>query len=388
MNSTKLNPLLFDEDDNLKSEIKDKIVEIVEEFLDYLQVDIRVLDIRLVGSNAAYNYTPDSDLDVHIVTDLSEISDPEMIARLYFDSAKKNFKDSYDITVKGIDVELYIEDVNTSSVSNGIYSVSTDSWIKSPTPTKGPTDEELADAEKIEKEIIQSIMDTDSIEELQNIVDKLYIIRKDSLSAYGETGAGNLAFKSLRSKGVLDQVKDTLRAAKSEELSLEGIDLSEATTPLKTLKGSVVKRSPKYGVGKEIGGQIYFHKNYVDQVCPDLYSVALEILQKERPDFEFNCLMYDKKKPETLRFDEAPDFDTAREPMPGKMIAVNTSTYELTERYSNQIWHHKWLWVLDDYEGFDVQASYEWSKTWLQKITHPSGYIDKWKSELADAGLE
>lgn len=385
--SPQLNPLLF-EDGELKSQIRDKIVQIVDAFLEYAEVSINIADIRLVGSNASYNYNEYSDLDIHIVTDLSKIADPETIARLYFDSIKKNFKDSYDIKIKGIDVELYVEDINTSSVSNGIYSVSQNRWIKEPVVVEDPTDEEIAEAEKIEDEIISKIKSSTSTEELENIIDNLYLLRKDSLAAYGESGPGNLAFKSLRNKGILDRVKDVIRDAESKELSLESKKIDEDLSPLKTLKGSIIKRSSKYGVGKEIGGQIYFHKNYVDDICPNLYELAKDILEEEYPDFKYNCLMYDKKKPDTLRFDEAPDFDSAREPMPGVMLSVDTSTGKIIKRYSPQIWHHKWLWVKDDYKGFDVEESYEWSKKWLEKISSPSGYIDKWKAELKDAGLE
>ncbi len=385
--SPQLNPLLF-EDGELKSQIRDKIFQIVDAFLDYAEVSINIADIRLVGSNASYNYNEYSDLDIHIVTDLSKIADPETIARLYFDSIKKNFKDSYDIKIKGIDVELYVEDINTSSVSNGIYSVSQNRWIKEPVVVEDPTDDEIAEAEKIEDEIISKIKSSTNTEELENIINNLYLLRKDSLAAYGESGPGNLAFKSLRNKGILDKVKDVIRDAESKELSLESKKIDEDLSPLKTLKGSVIKRSSKYGVGKEIGGQIYFHKNYVDDICPNLYELAKDILEEEYPDFKYNCLMYDKKKPDTLRFDEAPDFDSAREPMPGTMLSVDTSTGKIIKRYSPQIWHHKWLWVKDDYKGFDVEESYEWSKKWLEKISSPSGYIDKWKAELKDAGLE
>ena len=250
------------------------------------------------------------------------------------------------------------------------------------------TDEEIAEAEKIEDEIINMIKSSNSTEELESIINNLYLLRKDSLTAYGETGPGNLAFKSLRNKGILDKVKDVIRDAESKELSLESKKIDEDLSPLKTLKGSIIKRSSKYGVGKEIGGQIYFHKDYVDDICPNLYELAKDILEEEYHDFKYNCLMYDKKKPDTLRFDEAPDFDSAREPMPGVMLSVDTATGKIIKRYSPQIWHHKWLWVKDDYKGFDVEESYEWSKKWLEKISSPSGYIDKWKAELKDAGLE
>lgn len=384
--SPQLNPLLF-EDGELKSQVRDKIIQIVDAFLEYAGVSIDIADIRLVGSNASYNYNEYSDLDIHIVTDLSKIADPETIARLYFDSIKKNFKDSYDIKIKGIDVEIYVEDINTSSVSNGIYSVSQNRWIKEPVVVEDPTDEEIAEAEKIEDEIISKIKSSNSTEELEDIINNLYLLRKDSLAAYGESGPGNLAFKSLRNKGILDKVKDVIRDAESKELSLESKKIDEDLSPLKTLKGSVIKRSSNYGVGKEIGGQVYFHKDYVEDICPHLYELAKDILEEKYPDFSYNCLMYDKRTPEVLRFDEAPDFDSAREPTPGNMLSVDTNTEKIVKRFSPQIWHHKWLWVKDDYKGFDVEESYEWSKKWLEKISSPSGYKDKWIAELKDAGL-
>lgn len=386
---SKLNPLIF-EGDKLKQEVKSKVLEIVDEFVEYAQVEsIDILDIRLVGSNAAYNYTPTSDLDIHIIVDISKISEPEIIGRLYFDSIKSQFKDKYDITIKGIEVEIYVEDINSSSVSNGVYSVVRDKWIKEPVDVGDPEESETNRAKDMVTSIMNSIEDTDSIEDLQDIVDSIYLIRKDSLASKGEYGAGNLAFKMLRSEGVLDAVKDTLSKAKSKELSLESKSITESTiNPLRTLKGSVIKRSPKYGVGKEIGGQIYVHKNYANMVAPEGIRVKAEmILEEKKPDFKYNCIMYDTRKPESIRFDEAPDFDTAREPTPGNMISVNTETGDIIERKSAQIWHHKWLWVLEDYTGFDVQESYEWSKTWLEKISHPSGYRDKWEKELRDVGL-
>ena len=65
-----LNPLLFDENDELKPEIKEAIEKIVNQFVEDLKTDsvkIEVKDVILVGSNVSYNYTKDSDLDIHII---------------------------------------------------------------------------------------------------------------------------------------------------------------------------------------------------------------------------------------------------------------------------------------------------------------------------------
>ena len=109
----------------------------------------------------------------------------------------------------------------------------------------------------------------------------------------------------------------------------------------------------------------------------------------EREGFSYNCIMYDTKKPDVVRFDEAPDFDTAREPITGEYLTVDTATGEATKSKSPslQIWHNKWMWVKDDYKGFDVNEAYEWSKTWNQEIGNPDGWSYKWDYLLDQAGL-
>jgi len=107
---------------------------------------------------------------------------------------------------------------------------------------------------------------------------------------------------------------------------------------LKTLKGSIIQRS-KYGVGKQMGQHIYVHKLYMDQVIPQEFLLdALELCDI----FEFNTVMWNNSK-QTIRFDSAKDFDTAREPKAGEYITVNYKSHAIREGVTNYIWHHKWL---------------------------------------------
>lgn len=107
-----LNPLLFDENDELKPEIKEAIEKIVNQFVEDLKTDgvkIEVKDIILVGSNVSYNYTKDSDLDIHIIVDKDKSDcDPELYTLLY-GAYRSLFNKNYDITIKGIPVEIYVE---------------------------------------------------------------------------------------------------------------------------------------------------------------------------------------------------------------------------------------------------------------------------------------
>lgn len=156
---------------------------------------------------------------------------------------------------------------------------------------------------------------------------------------------------------------------------------------LKTYKGSPIKRS-KYGVGKEIGGDIYLHRDYADIVVPDdIMQFAEQCLSEYDPRFQYNCIRYSPKTG-AVSFQEAPDFDTAREPVVGDYITVLPDGTVKTG-HSNYIWHHKWLWVMNDYTGFDVVDSWEWSRTWLntlQEVSDGNG-IQRWNAQLRRYGL-
>lgn len=156
----------------------------------------------------------------------------------------------------------------------------------------------------------------------------------------------------------------------------------------KTLKGSVVKRS-KYGVGKQMGSQVYLHKDYVSDVVPKkVWENALKVLSDADSDFEYNCVMYDTKTG-NVRFDEAPDFDESREPIVGDTITVKPDG-TVKRGHSNYIWHHKWLWVKNDYQGFDVNQSKAWSNKWLGTLTETAdgNGIERWNAQLDRFNLE
>ena len=154
--------------------------------------------------------------------------------------------------------------------------------------------------------------------------------------------------------------------------------------PLKTLKGSKIWYS-KHGVGKRVGSKIYFHKSAWDKIVPeDVWKKANNILMVNclSPGL-FNTVCYDLNQQHVVRFDICEGFDTEREPVVGQMVFVNTETRAIWNKYNQQIYHHKWLWCAEDYDGFNVYESYEWSKTWLGKLPEvASGYPHKWEDQL------
>lgn len=167
---------------------------------------------------------------------------------------------------------------------------------------------------------------------------------------------------------------------------------TEVGSKLKTFKGSSIQRSKKYGVGKEIGGEIYFHKSYANEIVPsDILEDAIDILQDKYPNFQYNCMKYDPKR-KRIAFQECLDFDTAREPVVGDWVAVELDldgSFNVTKGHSNYIFHHKWLFVRNDYYGFNVSDSWNWSKKWLSTLeeTSDGNGIARWNAQLDKYGL-
>ena len=217
-----LNPKLWD-NDILRSDVEQKLFEIVDQFKQTCSIPLHIVDVHLVGSQASYNYTQYSDLDVHIITNFDLIDCSKELLQLVFNSIKAKFNLDYNITIKGIDVELYVEDIRSSVTSNGIYSLYNGVWIKFPKKLIDVPQIDVSDDVRLWTEKINTAIDSKNSEQIEKIVDDLYIVRKNSLATDGEYGIGNQLFKELRNIGLLDELKDAYKSSRSKELSLESL---------------------------------------------------------------------------------------------------------------------------------------------------------------------
>ena len=213
-----LNPVLW-LDGKLRPEIKNKIMDLVNEFQSTLDIPLTILDINIVGSNASYNYTDKSDVDVHIVTNFEEYGYPKEFIEAAMNSFRSNFNNKYDIEYGGYNVEVYVEDVKSSPNSNGIYSVVRDEWIKEPIKLQ-PIDVDLEPEYSLFVDRINDILNSGTEEDIIRVIDDLYLLRRNSLVVDGEFGKGNLVFKTIRNEGLLDALKERRVELASKELSI------------------------------------------------------------------------------------------------------------------------------------------------------------------------
>ena len=68
---------------------------------------------------------------------ISDFEDPEGLYPIIYQAIKSAFNTKYEIAFYGIPVEVYIES-NDTLVSNGIYSVLNDTWVKEPEKVEIP----------------------------------------------------------------------------------------------------------------------------------------------------------------------------------------------------------------------------------------------------------
>jgi hypothetical protein len=130
-------------------------------------------------------------------------------------------------------------------------------------------------------------------------------------------------------------------------------------------EGTLPKRSRRYGVGKEIGGAVYVHRMYEEVLGDAVESARIRI-----PDgFDYAVVKYSCNSG-AVSFVHSTDFDTADEPTVGDVWFVPVSEDPKFRSRSKIpfIYHHKWLMVKDDYNGFDVAASIRRSLQWIRLL--------------------
>lgn len=217
-----LNPKLFDEEKHMHPVVRERLLDIAKDFKEFLGVeDLNLKDITISGSNAAYTYTPHSDIDLHLVVDIPKL-DGSNLYRELFDAKKFQYNTTRNIKVKGYDVELYVQDAREPHISLGIYSVLHDKWVSEPEKRKANIDD-LSVQSKV-KDLMQRIdraTEHKNLNSADNIWDDIKEMRKTGLHEAGEFSPENLAFKILRNNGYLEKLNDYRASLRDEELSLE-----------------------------------------------------------------------------------------------------------------------------------------------------------------------
>jgi hypothetical protein len=226
-----LNSDVWAEDGKLRPEIRERLLEIAEDFYEELDIPWAELeDVKFTGSLANYNWSKYSDIDLHLIVDYTLVDENEDFVEAYFNARKNLWNNSHDITIHGFDVEVYVEDNEAVHYASGMYSVMNDEWIVEPEPTKPAIDKEAITQKsrvfmRLFDDLVQDKIDekdySGAVEAAEALSEKLKKFRQCGLEAGGEFSVENLTYKILRRNGTLDKLWDVKIEAYDAMMSID-----------------------------------------------------------------------------------------------------------------------------------------------------------------------
>jgi predicted nucleotidyltransferase len=214
----------------MSSKVRERLLDIAYEFIEFLGVDVVISDVVMTGSLANFNWSRFSDVDLHLIADFEQFSEKELpLYEELFRLKKTLFNDKHDIKIYGYDVELYVQNDVESHFSSGEYSVLFDEWKNKPKKEKVKIDTELIKNKsehwmKIIDEVIDNSDDKSfesGVESINKVKDKLKKYRTAGLEGGGEMSDENLVFKVLRRNGYIQKLFDFQNEFQDKKLSLK-----------------------------------------------------------------------------------------------------------------------------------------------------------------------
>jgi hypothetical protein len=214
-----LNPKLW-QDEVLIPEIRRGLLEIAKDFIDFIGIQLPLVDITISGSNAAFSYTSYSDIDLHLIV---KAPNREELVQLY-DAKKNQYNAIHDIKVKGMEVEVYIQPDDQVHHSLGIYSVLNNKWISEPKKEKINIDSNDVKEKYLHyKDKIKVGLKSEELAVVGEIWNDIKRMRKAGLDKNGEFSIENVTFKMLRNENWLGKIKDHMQDLEDQQLSIEHI---------------------------------------------------------------------------------------------------------------------------------------------------------------------
>jgi len=214
-----LNPKLW-QDEVLIPEIRRGLLEIAKDFIDFIGIQLPLVDITISGSNAAFSYTSYSDIDLHLIV---KSPNREELVQLY-DAKKNQYNAIHDIKVKGMEVEVYIQPDDQVHHSLGIYSVLNNKWISEPKKEKINIDSNDVKEKYLHyRDKIKVGLKSEELAVVGEIWNDIKRMRKAGLDKNGEFSIENVTFKMLRNENWLGKIKDHMQDLEDKQLSIEHI---------------------------------------------------------------------------------------------------------------------------------------------------------------------
>lgn len=229
--NSELNPALFDNNTQiLKEDVHTQLMDYVNGFVQKMQnksIPVDYSDIQMIGSNAGYLYTPESDIDIHFIWNYPmNVDNFEQMKAEFVDYVTEN-----PLDIGGHMVELNLEDgANMEASSKRRYSVLNNNWVEGSQYEEVYTPQDIVKVDGYEEQVdeyskkIDDVIKNNEYAEAVALKQEIRANRSEDLANIGSLSMGNVVFKELRNNGKFGELREYI---KSKEL--ESKDGAEAT---------------------------------------------------------------------------------------------------------------------------------------------------------------
>ncbi len=239
-------PDLWDSAQHLDPRIRVNLLKMAYDFYEKTNLPAPIVDVYLMGSIANYNWTVDSDVDVHVIVDYSKLQMPEETANKTVKTAGAQWNQEHNVLIKGHKVEMNLQNATEQKpYVTGIYSLVKDQWVRHPVKVLPQIDRNVIKVQQKSMEAyIQNAIRSGDREQMKAAKKYLDAYRQYGLDTYGELSYENIIFKILRAKGIIKQLKDGITAVYDREMSVDEVGERDINMTLPNLS---VKDDPKFG---------------------------------------------------------------------------------------------------------------------------------------------
>ena len=235
-----LNPMFWNADKTLRREVRARMLEIANTFLRSIHVGeekLPVRDIVFTGSNANFNYTKTSDVDLHIRMDFGAFETINATAaQTIFNKSRASYNSTRNISIRGFKVEVFVEGLDTPEVGGGVYSLVRNRWLKQPERlSRDPRDAEFKRnvgffVKRWTKDLKKALVSSD-VEVMFAVLKEIKAHRGAGINREGDGAPENAAYKVIRSAngpinrimgntGLFDRMWKAIDRIKDDNLSM------------------------------------------------------------------------------------------------------------------------------------------------------------------------
>ena len=218
-------PDLWDSAMHLDPKIRVNLLQMATDFYEKTQFPAPIVDVYLMGSGANYNWTPDSDVDVHVIIDYSKLQMPTETANKTVKTAGAQWNSEHNVLIKGHKVEMNLQNAaEQKPYVTGIYSLIQDKWLRHPVKIPIHIDKPILKFQyEAMKQYIQNCVGSGDREQMKAAKKYLDAYRQYGLDTYGELSYENIIYKMLRARGFIKQLKDSIISVYDQQMTVDEV---------------------------------------------------------------------------------------------------------------------------------------------------------------------